>query len=350
MQIAMDNNKIINWSIFYSWQSDLGKENKNSIEKALRNALNDIQNDHSNIRLRFDEATRGEPGSPDIAETIFQKISAADIFVCDLTTINAMSSPEPRKVPNPNVSIELGYAIAMLGWARIILIFNEVHGKFPEDIPFDIGKRRALKTSIKGKEDKNGIAVLKQSLVAAIKIIIDKKPPKPLVRENFSPTEEKRNRDIINLRWALNAIHIPSMDCFLKEIPFSINGKIDHFWSDFEGVMRSSDFHLYDELAAKLIKKFLKHWQNIMFYLQSNPYYYNAFNGLYIFKPLTDNEGQKVLKLIIKERNCLSRALKDFLDYIRKKYLEINTDETSRYAITEYLNFQKEFNKNTENE
>lgn len=49
-----------------------------------------------------------------------------------------------RKTPNANVLIELGYAIATVGWNRIILVFNEASGDVT-DLPFDINQQRVAR-------------------------------------------------------------------------------------------------------------------------------------------------------------------------------------------------------------
>ncbi|MGB8192315.1 MAG: hypothetical protein WCF67_10375, partial [Chitinophagaceae bacterium] len=135
--------------IFYSWQSDLPKlTNLNAIRQVLRDASSMIESEIEDIRIEIDEATRDLPGSPNIPKAIFGKISASDIFVCDVTTINTNTSADLRRVPNPNVLIELGYAVATLGWDRIIMLFNTVHGNFPNDLPFDIDRHRATKFTI----------------------------------------------------------------------------------------------------------------------------------------------------------------------------------------------------------
>jgi hypothetical protein len=89
-----------------------------------------------------DEATRDRPGSPNVSLTIQEKIRVADLFVCDITTINPGAPDNQRRVPNPNVMFELGYAVAQLGWERIVLVFNRAHGAFPDDVPFDIKGHR----------------------------------------------------------------------------------------------------------------------------------------------------------------------------------------------------------------
>lgn len=65
----------------------------------------------------IDRDTVGVSGSPDIGQTIFQKIDKAAVFVADVSIINA-GSDEDRQTPNPNVLIELGYAMRAIGPAR----------------------------------------------------------------------------------------------------------------------------------------------------------------------------------------------------------------------------------------
>lgn len=105
---------------FYSWQSDLpNATNRGFIQTALERAVASIHNDDSiEIEPVIDRDTIGVPGSPDITSTIFTKIEQAQVFVCDVSLINLESS-DSRKTPNPNVLIELGYALKALGpWPR----------------------------------------------------------------------------------------------------------------------------------------------------------------------------------------------------------------------------------------
>lgn len=61
----------------------------------------------------IDRDTQGLAGAPDIGDSIYDKIDSADIFIADVTIIN--QDYAGRKTPNPNVLIELGYAIKALG-------------------------------------------------------------------------------------------------------------------------------------------------------------------------------------------------------------------------------------------
>jgi hypothetical protein len=129
--------------VFYSWQSDLpNSTNRSFIETALQKATKSIYNDDSiEVDPVIDRDTANVPGSPDIATTIFEKIDNAVIFVCDISIINPNS--QSRLTPNPNVLIELGYAINALGSERIIMVMNTAFGK-PEELPFDLRMKRVV--------------------------------------------------------------------------------------------------------------------------------------------------------------------------------------------------------------
>ncbi|ABA23862.1 hypothetical protein Ava_4263 [Trichormus variabilis ATCC 29413] len=133
----------MNCKIFYSWQSDLpNKTNRGFIETALEAAAKSIRNDDSiQVEPVIDRDTKDVPGSPDIAHTIFDKIEQAQVFVCDVSIINQNSSS--RLTPNPNVLLELGYAINALGWNNIIMVLNSAFAK-PEELPFDLRMRRVI--------------------------------------------------------------------------------------------------------------------------------------------------------------------------------------------------------------
>jgi hypothetical protein len=132
--------------IFYIWQSDLGSANRNFIQRALEDAAKAIKTDDTlDIEPIIDRDTAGVPGSPEIAKTIFEKIADADVVVADVSIINRESGG--RLSPNPNVLVEVGYALSAIGHERVILVFNTAFGAV-EDLPFDIRPRRVMKYHI----------------------------------------------------------------------------------------------------------------------------------------------------------------------------------------------------------
>lgn len=130
-------------TVFYSWQSDLpGSTNRNFIEETLKRALKSIRrNESESVEPVLDRDTAGISGSPSISDSILAKITLANVFVADISIINPEQGGRPS--PNPNVLIELGYAIARLGWDRVLLIQNTFYGG-PERPPFDLRGRRVI--------------------------------------------------------------------------------------------------------------------------------------------------------------------------------------------------------------
>ena len=92
-------------TVFYSWQSDLPRDVNNLHKKAIQDAISKY-NEEATDKMKYDEAGRDETGSINILESIFKKISSCDIFIADISTINQLSS-DVRKVPSPNVCVEL---------------------------------------------------------------------------------------------------------------------------------------------------------------------------------------------------------------------------------------------------
>lgn len=133
--------------VFYSWQSDLaGRANRSLIEDALEAAAKNLRADESlEVQPVMDRDTAGIAGAPDIAATIFEKIDKANAFVADVSFITSRTSKRQRlrPCPNPNVLLELGYALHRHGWDRVLLVFNEHYGSIA-DLPFDLRGRRVL--------------------------------------------------------------------------------------------------------------------------------------------------------------------------------------------------------------
>lgn len=127
-------------TVFYAWQNDtLAKHNRYFIRDAIKDALHLLGQDESVQDCpRLDHDTNGIPGTPSIAETIFEKISQARIFVADVSFVAKKAT---KLIPNPNVLIELGYALRSLSSERLILVMNEAYGPAIE-LPFDLRGRR----------------------------------------------------------------------------------------------------------------------------------------------------------------------------------------------------------------
>lgn len=143
-------------TVFYSWQSDLpAAGNRNLVQDALTRAIRAIARDETTeIEPVLDRDTANIAGTPDIAQSILAKIAVADVFVADVSIVNTGPG---RRTPNPNVLVELGYAIAELGWENVILVQNTAFGG-PELLPFDLRGRRTVTYSFPAEGDRPGEA------------------------------------------------------------------------------------------------------------------------------------------------------------------------------------------------
>jgi hypothetical protein len=166
-------------TVFYSWQSDLpNSTNRGLILEALERAAKKIRTDNSvAVEPVVDRDTLNVPGAPDIAHTIFAKIEKADAFVADVTVINPGFG---RPTPNPNVLIELGYALKTLGSSRTILVANTVNGPI-EALPFDLRTKRVLTYHLPDEADDKPEQrkKLQEGLETALRTILAGLPTSP---------------------------------------------------------------------------------------------------------------------------------------------------------------------------
>jgi hypothetical protein len=169
----MGNND--HYTIFYSWQSWLPNgTNRSLIEDALEIAVKNISREDTisvEPRITIDKDTANVPGAPDIARTILAKIERAAVFVCDVSLIGQIDTE--RATPNPNVLVELGYALKALGEGRVILVMNTAYGE-PTLLPFDLKMKRVLTYHL-DKDSADKVAVRNQiasALAASIRSII----------------------------------------------------------------------------------------------------------------------------------------------------------------------------------
>ena len=181
-------------TIFYSWQSDLpNSTNRRFIEKAIDSSIKTMKGDPTfELELCLDRDTSNVPGAPDIADTIFNKISEADIFVADVSIVIGNANANERPSPNPNVLIELGFAVKSLGWEKIVLICNVHYGVISE-LPFDIRHRRILTYSLGPEQDKGeSKSVLSSVFIVALKQIV----------ENYTPTHLSK-QPALSIEWVV---------------------------------------------------------------------------------------------------------------------------------------------------
>ncbi len=172
-------------TIFYSWQSDNDpKSTRYFIQDALKKAIKKL-----NASLDFEEAprldqdTNNVPGSPEIFNTILNKIDNCSIFVADLSFV--VRTDSKKNIPNPNVLLELGYAFKAVSASRIITVMNETYGTASDGLPFDLAHRRwpiryNLAPGASANERKEEKLKLVTRLTDAIKAIYLSGAAKPL--------------------------------------------------------------------------------------------------------------------------------------------------------------------------
>ena len=183
------------FKVFYSWQSDLpGNKTRYLIQNCIDEAIEKCGSSVNGITFVADRDTKGLTGSPSIPQTILSKIDECDLFIADVSLVNKyncfpvdeasdsncdstkngskindnkMNKSVIKYTPNPNVLIELGYAVKRLGWERIICFINTDYGSIDE-LPFDLEHQRVTPFSLVNKTRKEAINQLRPILVETI--------------------------------------------------------------------------------------------------------------------------------------------------------------------------------------
>ncbi len=168
------------------------------------------------------------PGSPDVAATILAKIEQSDIFVGDVSIINkrqsrnASGAKKIRLTSNPNVLVELGYALKALGPDKIVLINNLAFGRH-EDLPFDFRHKHVVGYSL-SQDDINGKYSMERQILETqleqklrqIILTLKKEPSQKstpfdeaiIAIRNSQPNQAVLISDFIN--WLMNELEVCS--------------------------------------------------------------------------------------------------------------------------------------------
>ena len=335
--------------VFFSWQSDLPKKsNQDTIREALKDASKKLKDSNPGMEIEIDEATRNTPGSPNIADTILEKIYTSDIFVADVTPITLAGEKKP--CPNPNVSFELGYAVSQLGWARVILLFNKRHGKIATDLPFDFSQNRVSQFEVDESLDKAKRSALAKLLKTALNTIILKCPKRPAETQGLSRDKVEHNRDVESMKRLMSGLHLPTLDCLIRELPHSIPERSMDFLECLRGNVEDSSFFLYDQVLTDAINRLLNSWNDAVSH-------WGEYDGTpgersYIFRNPGDMslppERQKIWDEICRSKHEMCDALNDILSRLRDSYIEISIDETNNIAWRTYIDFVSEVNSRLE--
>ena len=128
-------------TVVWSWESDSpGKTGRHFIRGVLEDALvqlalGDELDEPLRENLHLDHDRKGVPGSPDLAQAILEKIRNSAVFIADVTPIG--KTDKGKSLINPNVAIELGYALYFVGDEGLLMVLNEAYGD-RESLPFNL--------------------------------------------------------------------------------------------------------------------------------------------------------------------------------------------------------------------
>lgn len=198
--------------IFWAWQFDRpGKISRHFIRGALEEAIARINQD-LNIdepdeafqdALQLDYGRKGLKGSPDRAIEILNKIDGCSVFVGDVTPVG-MGAPHTtdegiespgKPLMNPNVAIELGYALKSKTTANVLMVMNGHYGR-RADMPFDLGRKAGpIMYRLSPEATKQKIEAERAKLVSTLVEALREYVPEPAV-EPFPEMQPKIGKGI----------------------------------------------------------------------------------------------------------------------------------------------------------
>lgn len=324
--------------IFFSWQSTLETNaNAHFIRNSLRRAKKIIERKNSNISIHLDEATRDVPGSPNIAQMIQKKISLAQIVISDLTIIQGTS--KKRSFPNPNVMFELGYAVAEIGWDRVIVLMNKKYGHSPENLPFDVNSQRVSPFD-SDQHSKN----LDRLLVVAIESIITHAPKTPQELRGVTKEKIMHEKDVKSIEQLFSYLHIPTIESFLEELPNLLIYNSFTCWESLNSMINSNSFNIYDPLIDSLLNKIYKNWKEI--YDIGLSYYDDHGNGIDLIFSKSQYQNSALTRetwsKIKSDADTFKVDLKKLIERIQTEYIEVDLNETNKSAWQDILTYRPE--------
>lgn len=305
-------------TVFYSWQSDLAsKYNRNLIETVIKDALKSIKKSNQEVsEINLVSDSRDEIGTPDLPSSIFEKIEKSDLFIADISIINSGSNF--RLTPNPNVLIELGYAVKCLGWSKVICVYNEAIEDV-EKLPFDIRSRKPLlyNTHNELSEEKKRLKNLVEKSINEI------------IKRCYSDKKEyltiKRNVDV-----SMQAVLIDFCQMFFREM----GENIDKY--NYAKLLNLTGEEIADILNDKKFLGFFL-FRNIRHSIAD---FINTFNDKLEVYFLSEEERKIIAKLIFALRDYVS-----CLDIDRGVFVKVG--ETNEYFVVGGRQINIENDKNS---
>ena len=326
-------------TVFYSWQSDLPSDKtRNIIQAGIKSAVKALRD---TVDVEADRDTKGEFGSPDIAQTIFSKIDNCDVFVADVTAVTEYEVKDKngkvtkKYMPNPNVMLELGYAAKVVNWDNVICVLNSDYGA-PQNMPFDISSRRltpfslengntkeAAKNKIRnviqdtvanildnGKRVKAGFSDLKVGSLIDNKVSNSLKPFTLSRADHYLELKKKTISECKEMFGYLKEIYIPPVQT--DKVP---DKPTDSFSSAIDNLNRTISSSMFKDEKIEFSEK-----QRIVFRENLAKYL-----GIEIE---TDDEVFNLGSLLMRN------------DMLQRRYLVGNEDEKNKYDCLKYIEKQ----------
>jgi hypothetical protein len=231
-----------------------------------------------------------------------------------------------------------------LGWDRVILLFNGAIGQFPADLPFDFIQNRASPYYYAESDSSSKRDELSALLETAIKAVLDKNPKRPAELKGLTREKIEHDHDVENMRWLMKALHLPTLQEHIEELPHTISNKALWFFENFRGVVDNSLFSVYDPILRDAVDKLYAGWLAAV--AHDNQYHQTPSGKTHVFTnpgdmPLTA-ERQAVWDEIDAGRRDMAAGITIILDRLRADYIEINIHKTNEKAWKGYVDFQRE--------
>lgn len=126
-------------NLFFSWQSDIAYI-KTNISDKIKNAIREFNQEQTDYEVVYTTDNRGDAQHDKIEDNVLANIKNAEIFVADLTPL--ICYRKQKYLLNPNVLIELGFAMRQMNMGKQIVLVANTHENMPEidiaKLPFDI--------------------------------------------------------------------------------------------------------------------------------------------------------------------------------------------------------------------
>lgn len=323
--------------VFFSWQSDI-KIARATIKNLIERAVRELSRKHG-VKFTYTEATSRDDGAVNIPLRVFENIVASDVFVADITSINESSLireavkrgdiEKYRRTPNPNVAFELGFAAAILGWERIILMRVKGTDDF-EDIPFDFRQHKILDISTDGKPAQRRERHL-GSVIERIEKIWRNKPIRVGTFNSKRAAEELANDEDV-VRRLLAAIDVDELELALETLPFHLRFGFIQNWELFSRAYSAVGNHLFNQELQSSFDQFHSSWSRLMDYSKHFEPAEEAADYYVFRKNQASSHVDDARVRLSEDQGLFEVCLRQVVQVVKKIFPTIEIKETSLIA------------------